>query len=226
MCSAEKYIFSVLMGDYSDIISDLRNVPLLICDIDEVVLEFITPFMNFLEANGLELQPKSFALNGNIFDKKHKFYVEKQKVKDLTEEFYSTQSDWQTLRTDAREVLDHLSVDMDIVFLTAMPLRHRQKRAELLQSLQLHYPLIATEQPKGPVIKHIHQARHQARAQSLFFIDDMNYNHRSVYEHNPHAHQIATMANQTFQAMAPSYDYYVKHCQNWNDIYTYIQSKL
>lgn len=210
------------MSEYSDIISDLRNVPLLICDIDEVVLEFITPFMNFLSANGLELQPKSFALNGNISDKEHRIYVDNQRVKELTEEFYNAQSDWQTLCANARDVLDHLAVDMDIIFLTAMPLRHRQKRVELLQSLQLHYPLIATEQPKGPVIKHIHQAR----AQPLFFIDDMHYNHRSVYEHNPHAYQMATMANQAFQTIAPAYEHYVQYCQNWYTIDTYIRSKL
>ena len=44
----------------------LSNRPLVVCDIDEVVLEFLTPFRNFLRASGLDLLPRSFRLHGNI----------------------------------------------------------------------------------------------------------------------------------------------------------------
>ena len=44
--------------------------PLLVLDVDEVVLEFIRPFTGYLGTLGLELQPDSFRLHGNIVDQR------------------------------------------------------------------------------------------------------------------------------------------------------------
>jgi hypothetical protein len=38
-------------------------------DIDEVVLEFVAPFMAFLESHGHEYRPTSFRLTGNVYFK-------------------------------------------------------------------------------------------------------------------------------------------------------------
>ena len=46
----------------------LADRPLIVCDIDEVVLEFLTPFSNFLRSCGRDLLPRSFRLNGNIVE--------------------------------------------------------------------------------------------------------------------------------------------------------------
>ena len=47
----------------------LTERPLIVCDIDEVVLEFVTPFQAFLMDNGHELRATSFRLNGNVFSR-------------------------------------------------------------------------------------------------------------------------------------------------------------
>lgn len=210
------------MTDLANIRSGLRNAPLLICDIDEVVLEFLTPFMKFLAENDMELQPNSFALKGNIFDHKNGLYVNNQDVKRLTNAFFEVQDQWQTLTKHARQALANISADIDIIFLTAMPELYRDTRANLLKKLQMDYPLIASEEHKGVIVKRIHKGRKLP----LFFIDDLNYNHKSVRKYNKRAHHIAIMANPTYRAMAPPYDDYVKSCENWHEIETYIRSQL
>lgn len=219
---AATYIYSMQMAEYEDIISELRDAPLLVCDIDEVVLEFLTPFMNFLDARGLELQPNSFALNGNIFDKSSNIFVHNQTVKQLIEAFYKEQAKWQTPVNSALSVLANLAPDLDIIFISAMPSQHHKTRLDLLNHFNFTYPLIAKEQSKGPIVKAIHNHRNQP----LFFIDDMNYNHRSVRKYHTNAYHIALMANQAFQAIAPPYDAYVEQCDNWHSVENYIRSQL
>ncbi|NKF32532.1 hypothetical protein HER21_39585, partial [Pseudomonas sp. BGM005] len=44
----------------------LGERPLVVCDVDDVVLQFIDPFQLFLQSLGHELLPRSFRLHGNI----------------------------------------------------------------------------------------------------------------------------------------------------------------
>lgn len=206
----------------SDIISPLSQRPLIVCDVDEVVLEFLTPFQNFLLAQDKELRANSFALHGNIFDLNTKNSVENEKVSTLIDDFFADQLNWQMLLPDVEPVLKELSTDIDIVFLTAMSPRYFSTRKELLDRFNLNFPLIATEEAKGPFLKeanlHIDD--------KVFFIDDMIYNHHSVAEHAPNTHQISIMANQEFKALAPKLDDYIYDADGWIDVKNHIQSKF
>jgi len=41
--------------------------PLLICDVDEVVLHLVDPFVEVIEERGFELRTRAFKLTGNVF---------------------------------------------------------------------------------------------------------------------------------------------------------------
>ncbi|MCV9965600.1 hypothetical protein OIU34_27360 [Pararhizobium sp. BT-229] len=177
----------------------LTNRPLIVCDIDEVVLEFLTPFRNFLRASGRDLLPRSFRLTGNIVQLDSGLPVADDFTKDLLEEFFRLQDQWQTPADLVVETLARLSAEADIVFLTAMPPRHAAVRRALLDRHGLHYPLLASEEPKGPIIKRLHDARDMP----LVFIDDILRNLQSVRTHAPECLLVNLMANAEFRAMAP-----------------------
>lgn len=177
----------------------LQERPLVVCDIDEVVLEFVTPFQGFLMANGHELRPRSFRLTGNIVNLEDGRETEAEHVGRLIEAFFGEQADWQTPVDAAAESLANLSGEADIVFLTAMPPRHRSMRRALLTRHGFDFPMIATEAPKGPAVR----ALHGDRAHPLVFIDDIFVNLQSVREHMPETFLINLMANPTFRALAP-----------------------
>ena len=64
-------------------ISQLRldkSRPLLLCDVDEVVVHFLKGLEIWLDRNGLWLDPASFALNGNIKHKNDNQPLEEDKV--------------------------------------------------------------------------------------------------------------------------------------------------
>ncbi|PYE35669.1 hypothetical protein C8J35_10248 [Rhizobium sp. PP-F2F-G38] len=193
---------------------ELTDRPLIVCDIDEVVLEFVTPFQNFLKSGGRELLPLSFRLHGNIVQLETGEPVPDAMVPTLLEDFFLTQDVWQTPASQVAETLADLSNEADIVFLTAMPPRHTEVRRQLLDRYGLSaYPLLATEAPKGPVVKQLHDARDVPVA----FIDDILRNLESVREHAPDCLLIRLMANAEFLAMAPAPTQGIESAENWDD---------
>lgn len=192
------------------------------CDIDEVVLEFLTPFTKFLNSRGLNLEPNSFSLNGNIINLKTNLYVQNHHVDELIEDFYSTQIKWQRPLPDAAASLKRLTQHMEVIFLTAMPARHQENRKRLLEKFEMPYPLIASESAKGPIINQ----HHMGRSNPAFFIDDMHYNLHSAREHVSNINLITIMANKTFKAIAPRPSADIFDADNWPEIEAHILEKI
>ena len=177
----------------------LDDRPLVVCDIDEVVMEFVAPFQSFLAHNGHELRATSFRLHGNVFRLDDGSETPHEDVSAMMEAFFASQDEWQTPVVEAADSLARLSEVADVVFLTAMPPRHRQVRRNLLSRHGFDYPMIATEAAKGPAVR----ALHGERPQPLAFVDDIFTNLQSVRKHAPDTRLVNLMANQTFRALAP-----------------------
>lgn len=189
----------------------LGNRPLIVSDIDDVVLEFINPFKAFLGSCGHVLLPRSFRLTGNIITHADEQPVAEPEVKILLDAFYGSQDRWQTPAARAVETLAALSEEADIVFLTAMPPQHATVRRALLDRLGLPYPLLASEEPKGPIVQKLHGGRNVP----LVFVDDMLRNLRSVKDHAPSCLPINLMADSDFKALAPKLDADIRAVADW-----------
>jgi hypothetical protein len=191
----------------------LGDRPLVVSDIDEVVLEFLSPFRAFLESRDHVLVPRSFRLTGNIVHRTTEQAASADAVKDMLDTFYATQDRWQTPAVGAVETLRDLSTEADIIFLTAMPPRHAAARRARLDRLDLPYPLLASEDPKGPIVERLHGGRELP----VVFIDDIARNLQSVQEHAPSCLLINLMANAEFRALAPAPDTCVHIAADWAD---------
>ncbi|CAN7540331.1 hypothetical protein [Pararhizobium sp. LjRoot238] len=200
----------------------LTNRPLIVCDIDEVVLEFLTPFRNFLRASGRDLLPRSFRLHGNIVLLESGEAVADDLVSALQEEFFTRQADWQTPAALAVETLAELAAEADIVFLTAMPPRHAVVRRSLLDRFSLDYPLVATEDEKGPIVKRLHAGRKLPFA----FIDDISRNLHSVREHAPDCLLVNLMVNADFRPLAPDPGEGIAKAGNWTEVAGIIRAHI
>ncbi|MBP1850597.1 hypothetical protein [Rhizobium halophytocola] len=164
-------------GQLADI--RLGHRPLLVCDVDDVVLQFVQPFERYLVDRDLELVPRSFRLTGNIVSQRDGTAVEDSAVRSLLDTFYDEQEHWQVPAERAHAMLDGFSAEADVVFLTAMSPRYFDRRRRLLDRLGFSQPLIATEAPKGPLVAQLHGAR----SLPLAFVDDMVGNLISVGTH-------------------------------------------
>lgn len=184
--------------------------PLLVLDVDEVVLEFLGPFVSWLKSEGFSFRPQSFALDGNIFDSRGA-EVPKPTVEKLITNFFDVQHDWQTLAPGFSEALDPLSEHAQIVLLTAMPHRHFEAREALLSSLSVPYPLVTTEKAKGPAVSMLH-GRRQA---PVVVIDDMTYNLLSVAKAVPSATLIHLMAHRPMRDLMPPLPASIIAAEDW-----------
>lgn len=196
--------------------------PLLVCDIDEVVLEFVQPFINFLNAQQLHLKTDSFRLHGNVVEHDTGVIVEPERVSTLLDDFFAVQDDWQTPVEGASECLERLSAEAEIVLLTAMPHRYHDRRRALLDKLVFPYPLLTTETAKGPAI---HRLRGET-GRPVAFVDDIPHNLLSVQKAVPDAGLIHLMAFSELVQHLPPLPAEITMADNWQDAATVIAGGL
>lgn len=202
------------MGDIVDLQHlRLTDRPLVVCDIDDVVLEFLTPFESYLASLGHRLVPRSYRLHGNILSTLDERPLADDVVSQLVQDFFAAQESWQTPFGCAVESLTRIGESSDVVFLTAMPPRFTEMRRRLLDRLSLNFPLLATESPKGPVVK----AMHADRDLPLAFIDDMPHNHYSVADAVPHCLLVHLMPQSEMHSHAPKPGPNVVTAKDWEE---------
>lgn len=189
----------------------LQDRPLAVCDVDDVVLEFLVPFEAYLADGGARLIPRSFRLHGNIVSLETQLALEDHRVSAFIEDFFEAQEHWQTPFAQAVETLHAVGRDADVVFLTAMPPRFAAQRRRLLDRLQLDFPMVATEIPKGPVVKMMHRDR----PLPIAFIDDMAHNLHSVGESVAGCLLIHMMPDSEIHRMAPKPGEHVRRAWDW-----------
>jgi len=187
--------------------------PLLVLDVDEVLLEFVAPFIGFLASRALKFDTMSFRLNGNISDAATGTPVDNERVAALLDEFFGVQADWQIAAPGAVEAIAGLAEDAEIVMLTAMPHKHRAVRRAHLDALGFPYPLLTTEAAKGPAIRQL-RGEHQ---RPVAFVDDIPHNLVSVRATVGDAHLFHLMAHQGMRALLPPLPDGINVTADWAD---------
>jgi hypothetical protein len=188
--------------------------PLIVCDVDEVVLEFIAPFQAWLGEQGLLLRTDTFRLHGNIVARDTLVACDNAAVGALIEAYFDCHDDWQRPVDGAADALSRLARDADIVLLTALPHRHRARRQALLARLAIPFPLVTTERAKGPAVL----ALRGDRDRPVAFIDDIAHNHASVAQCVPGAALIHFMAFAALRAVMPPLPAGVLIAADWRHI--------
>lgn len=187
--------------------------PLLVLDVDEVVLEFVSPLMGFLDAQGLHLKTDTFRLHGNVVSKVDQSVIEDHRVSALLEEFFGVQDAWQVMTSDAPEVIGRIARYAEVVMLTAMPHRHRERRRRLLDDLGFDYPMLTTEGAKGPATALLRGETPRPVA----FVDDIVHNLISVRDAVPDATLVHLMAHQGLRALLPALPAGIIEAADWKD---------
>ena len=120
------------------------------------------------------------------------------------------------------DTLGTLSKDADIVFLTAMPPQFWEQRRRLLDRLELAYPLLASLQPKGPIVRSLHRQR----TMPVAFVDDMAHNLHSVSEHVPECLLINLKPDSIVHRMAPAAPAGIPEANEWTEAAPLIRAHI
>lgn len=147
--------------------------PLIVCDVDEVILGFAEGFERFIAKRGLRLVRRSYALSGNIIHIETGDQISDADVKALIHQFHERDVHTLPAVPGASKALSALSTHAQIKFLTNIHERHVRPRTAHLKRIGLDYPVIANQGSKGPALERLareHRCIHLDAP--IVFLDD------------------------------------------------------
>ena len=196
--------------------------PLLICDVDEVVVHFLKGLEAYLDERGLWLDPASFALNGNIRYKAGNAPLPGSELGRLLMDFFAARTRHLAAIDGAVDALATLAEHADIVMLTNLPDDFRADRIANLAGHGIAFPVVTNEGPKGPAVSAIAAGRRAP----VVFIDDNHGYLTSAREHEPDVHLVHFLQDPRFGRHVEHFDYMSLRTDNWKEAEAHVMGLI
>ena len=196
--------------------------PLVICDVDEVVVHFTRGFEAYLARHGLWLDPASFALHGNIKNEATGIPVAIAEVAQLIDSFFVDETENLDAIDGAVSALQNLGNDSTVVMLTNLPHHARDKRIANLQRHGLGFPVVTNSGPKGPAISHLAD---QTGAPVVFIDDSPNFI-QSARDHAPHVHLVHFLHDARYARHVQPFSFVSLLTGRWDEALPHVRSLL
>jgi hypothetical protein len=184
--------------------------PLLICDADEVLVQFASTFETYLGELGYSINFTSFALNGNIHQRDTGVAATRKQVSQMLDDFFVDRIEACPPVPGAVEALQTLSQHADIVVLTNIPAVHEARREAALAGFGMAYKVYSNEGPKGPAVKALAGARRK-----VAFVDDIGAHHQSVAETISHVHRLHLVSDMRLRPLIPAAPHAHARIDDW-----------
>ncbi|SDR39359.1 hypothetical protein [Pseudovibrio sp. Tun.PSC04-5.I4] len=173
-----------------------RAHPLVICDVDEVLLQFIPHLERFMSEQGIVFKEVAYRLKANMINVQTGEHLSDDACMRIIHAFFASEGGKQEPVPHAAKQLKRLSQHCDIVILTNLPgAENKTIRENLLKSLNIDYPLVTNDGPKGGAVAALCAERGH---HPIFFIDDSPTNILSVGKSTPHVHLVHFIADPRF----------------------------
>lgn len=193
--------------------------PLVICDVDEVVVHFTRALEDYLSRRELRLDTSSFALNGNIRRVGTGEPVASEAVAEMIDDFFHQHTAELDAIDGAIAALHDLARDSSVVMLTNLPHHARDKRIDNLRGHGLDFPVVTNSGPKGPAIRHLAD---QTR-ESVVFVDDSPGFIASARQHAPDVHLIHFLHDERFARHIEPFDFVSLRTASWDEALPHIK---
>ena len=196
----------MLSSTYPNIdISDFNiDKPLLVCDADEVIFDFMNCFEKYLNNNNLHFSWKSYALEGNILNKNKK-EIHKNLINEIISSFFKDNTFTMNLMIGAKKSLKKLSNIYNVMVLSNIPFDFYDARLRALKKNDLNFPFFANKGPKGKVMKQLAQKFKN----DIWFIDDSPFQINSVLMAEKKINTILYVGNSKLEQL-------IKHNKCWD----------
>jgi FMN phosphatase YigB (HAD superfamily) len=185
--------------------------PLLICDVDEVIVHFTSDLESYLQTKDLWLQPSSLSLAGNVRRNSDNTAIPNYAVNALIDDFFADRTRHMQTIPGAVEALHAIGKHASVVMLTNLPHFARKDRLANLADHGLDFPVITNSGPKGPAIFNL-AAR---TTRPVVFVDDSPGFIQSAYEYAPHIHLVHFLQDARFAAHTPHLEFVSLRTDAW-----------
>ncbi len=198
------------------------NRPLVICDVDEVIVHFTRGFEDYLRERGMWLDVSSFALNGNVKMAKTDEPVADKVVSGLIDQFFHDKTAELEAIEGAVTSLASLAQKASVVLLTNLPHHARDKRIANMVSLGVHHPVVTNSGPKGPAISHLAAQT----SKPVVFVDDSPNFILSARDHAPNVHLVHFLHDPRFARHHEPFDFASLTTGAWAEALPHIEELL
>ena len=199
-----------------------KGRPLIVCDCDEVLMQFVAGLEIYLKTQALYLDLTSFRLMGNIRRQGSKEALNDDEVRACLRNFFVDHTDSLMPVAGAAEALKRLSQKAQIVVLTNLPPAQKDIRARNLARHDMAYPVIANEGLKGPAVAQMAKAVDAP----IIFLDDIAHHIASVAQACPHSKRIHFVADVRLQTLVQKAEYAHARCDSWDKALAFIEETL
>jgi beta-phosphoglucomutase-like phosphatase (HAD superfamily) len=199
----------------------MSDRPLLICDADEVLVQFASTFETYLDEQGYNISFASFALSGNIRRIDNGEAASRKHVNQLVDAFFADRVEACPPVPGAVDALKQLSERADIVVLTNIPAAQEARRAAALAAQGMAFKVYSNEGPKGPAVKLLAGARRR-----VAFVDDMPPHHQSVAETISHVHRLHLVADMRLRSLIPAAPHAHARIDDWHEALPHLLTVL
>ncbi len=196
--------------------------PLLVVDVDEVVLRFVGPLERRLAASGHRFTPASFAITGNVYRVGSNQPIGADEVRRLIDAFYDSDGAGQPPVEGAAAALRRLAASCEPWLLSNLPARHAEARRARLAALGIDLPLLVNEGPKGPAVAAL--AGPDPEARGVIFVDDGPVHLASVRDRVPAVRLVQFVDDERFFAMAPEVPGVWLKTRSWAEVVARIEA--
>lgn len=196
--------------------------PLIISDVDDVVVHFLRGFDAYLATHDHVLEPSSFAFQGNVLHVHSRIEMPEARVMQLIDDFFVERTEFLEAIDGAVDSLLSLSASATVVMLTNLPHHARDKRIRNLKNLGLTFPVITNSGPKGPAIKDL-----ASRTEGpVVFVDDSPNFVKSSHEHAPNVKIVHFLHDERFARLHEPFDFVSHTTGEWADVKRHIEGVI
>jgi hypothetical protein len=198
--------------------------PLLITDCDEVLLHMVSHFRDWVaEAHAVDFDLVAGDFSGALKRRATGAALKREEVWPLLDGFFETEMHRQTLVPGAREALDVLGQNADIVVLTNLTDKFNEARAVQLEAHGIAHRVVTNQGGKGdPVARLIAEFSPSVTV----FVDDLAHHHTSVAKAAPDVWRLHMIADAQVAAMTkPAADAHAR-IDDWGDALGWILGRF
>jgi hypothetical protein len=194
------------------------NRPLVICDVDEVVVHFTRDFEDFLDGLGLWLDTSISLFSSNIRNQKTRILLSPEEIEKTVVQFFAERTlDMKTIE-GAVEALHSIGKSADVIMLTNLPHEAGDDRRANLAGHGLNFPVVTNSGPKGPAIRKIAS---QVSA-PVVFIDDSPGFITSAFHHAPNVHLIHFLHDERYARLVAPLDFVSLRTDTWQEMHPHV----
>jgi hypothetical protein len=198
--------------------------PLLISDCDEVLLHMVVPFRDWLsEVHDIDFDMTHGDWSQALRRQQDGALVEPAHVWAMLNDFFKTEMHRQPAIAGAVEAINRLAEIADVAILTNLMDHHNAARGEQLRLLGINAPVHTNQGGKGEALARI-VAEYGANV--TVFVDDMEHQHHSVAEVNPHVWRLQLVGEPILWSRVKPSPYAHAHINDWASAEAWIKDKL